>query len=65
MTCGNCTNATTKNPLGGLSPHRRAMWRLGFCGCKLDKSEATVYSTTGYRCESWQQASAEQMEEHK
>jgi len=66
MTCITCTNATTKNPNGGPSAHRRAMYRLGFVGCRLDKSEATTRSTTLERvCKSWQAATAKQMEARK
>lgn len=64
MTCRTCTHATTKSPTGGLSAHRRAMWRLGFVGCRLDRSEATTYSTE-YVCDKWSAASAEQMEKRK
>ena len=65
MTCLNCANATTKNPNGGLSPHRRAMWKVGYVGCKHDAGEATSYSTILYHCDKWEQASAEQMEKRR
>lgn len=66
MTCITCTNATTKNPNGGKSNYRPAMYRLGFVGCRLDKSEATTRSTTLERvCKSWQAATPKQMEARK
>ena len=66
MTCITCANATTKNQNGGKSNYRPAMYRLGFVGCRIDKSEATTRSTTLERdCAKWAQATPKQMEARK
>lgn len=64
MTCAVCTFATTKSVAGGTSTYRRAMWRFKFCGCKLDRSEATTYSVN-YKCAKFSPASAEQLGQRK